>query len=131
MQSPQLYQQSIEVHQSLAVHFLNRFDEVNGGTDSDPDPPKVFEFDRSKRFSDPLDVRDVRPKVYMSEFCDFGEVERRWLPRCASKCGGDKTLFISHRSLRERTCGVATNLERFQGVRTPQQKIQYGIDICN
>ena len=83
MRSPQLHQQSIEVHQFLAIHFLNWAEKVGEGTDNDPNPPKVFEFDGLKRFSDPLNIRDVRPKVYMSEFCDFGEVERRRFPRFA------------------------------------------------
>ena len=84
MRSPQPYQQSIEVHQFLAKHGVpNRAHEVGGGTNSDPNPPKVFEFSGLKNFCDPLDVRGARPKAYMFEFCDFEEVERRWPPRRA------------------------------------------------
>ena len=79
MRSPQFHQQSIEVHQFLAIHFLNRVEVVN----SDPNPLKVFEFGGLKRFGDPLDVLGFRPKIHMFEFCDFGEVERRWLPKSA------------------------------------------------
>lgn len=35
-------------------------------------------------------------------------------PETRLECGGGKILSISHKDSRERTCGEATNLERFQ-----------------
>ena len=83
MRSPQLDQKAIKVPQVPMKHVLNWGDDVGVGVDGDFDLLEVFEFDGFERFGDPLDVLDVRQKGYIFEFCGFGEVKGRWLPRRA------------------------------------------------
>lgn len=69
----------IEVHQFPTKDFPEWVEEVIGGADGDFNLMEDFGFNGLKRLGDPLDLRHVRPKVYVFEFRGSGEVKQRWL----------------------------------------------------